>query len=99
MSAIEVTTFKLNKVTLQDFITANVPIDAWLKTQPGFQSRHMYEQSDGYIADVLFWDSETAGTTAMHRLMDEHADSIIHGMINQASVNWTIATVQHSIIA
>lgn len=99
MSAIEITTFKLNKVTLQAFITANAPIDAWLKTQPGFQSRHIYQRSDGFIADVLFWENETAGTTAMHQLMDEHADSIIHGMINQSSVTWTIAAVAHSIIA
>ena len=41
-AGLEVTTFKLTKgKPYKDFIQANADVDAWLKKQPGFQSRHI----------------------------------------------------------
>ena len=41
---IEITTFKLVVGrTIEDFVAANVDINAWLKRQPGFKSRRIAE--------------------------------------------------------
>ena len=50
---IEITTFKLRGCNCKEFIIANADIDAWLKRQPGFQSRRIAEKEDGTIIDVL----------------------------------------------
>ena len=66
------TTFKLEKgKTYQDFIAANTDVDAWLKKQRGFKSRHIAQKPDGTIIDALIWDSQADGTNAMHNLMKE----------------------------
>jgi hypothetical protein len=98
MEAVEITSFKLAGYTCQQFIEANKPIDIWLCKQPGFRSRRMWQQSDGYVFDMLIWDSRDQGTTAMHNLLAEHRDSIIHEMIDQQTVTWTIDTVAHQVI-
>jgi hypothetical protein len=95
--AIEITTFHLNGCSCAEFVAANAELDAWLARQPGFRSRTMAEQKDGTIIDMLFWDSVAQGTTSMHRLMDEMRDSPVHGLIDQGTVNWTIAPVRHAI--
>ncbi|MBB5623537.1 hypothetical protein HDE69_004623 [Pedobacter cryoconitis] len=95
---LETTTFKLVKdKSYQDFITANADVDAWLKKQPGFQSRHIAQQRDGTIIDVLTWDSERDGNTAMHRLMSELADSPVHDIIDQGTVSWNMYPIYHQI--
>jgi len=98
ISAIEVTSFKLNNHTMDDFIAINKPIDAWLKQQPGFRSRHIAQQRDGRIQDILLWDSVQEGSDSMHRLMDEFNDSPIHDMIDQSTVLWNIWPVWHEIV-
>ncbi|MCW3116730.1 MAG: hypothetical protein JWM28_812 [Chitinophagaceae bacterium] len=95
--AIEITSFKLRGCTCGEFIRANADIDAWLKHQQGFQSRQIAEKEEGAMLDLLHWDSVEDGTRAMHRIMDEMADSAVHGMIDQRTVSWNIYPVRHSI--
>ncbi|CAD0000726.1 hypothetical protein [Flavobacterium salmonis] len=93
--AIELTTFKLNGFTTQQFIDANVEIDAFLKRQTGFCSRTIFELKKGIVYDMLVWDSTEDGTNAMHKLMSELSDSVVHDMIDQSTVSWNITPVEH----
>lgn len=93
--AIELTTFKLNGFTIAQFIEANKEIDAFLKRQKGFRSRTISELKNGVIYDLLIWNSIEEGTAAMHQLMDELRDSVVHDMIDQSTVSWNIAAVEH----
>ena len=93
--AIELTTFKLNGFTTQQFIEANVEIDAFLKLQNGFCSRTIFELKKGVVYDMLVWDNTEDGTNAMQKLMTELSDSVVHDMIDQSSVSWNIAPVEH----
>lgn len=43
--AIELTTFKLRECSCIEFIAANADINAWLRLQPGFISRRIYDPS------------------------------------------------------
>lgn len=93
--AIELTTFKLNGFTTQQFIDANAEIDAFLKRQTGFCSRTIFELKKGVVYDMLVWGSTEDGTNAMHKLMSELSDSVVHDMIDQSTVSWNIAPVEH----
>jgi hypothetical protein len=95
--AIEVTTFKLNGHSCKEFVAANADIDAWLKRQPGFRSRRIAERDDGTIVDMLIWDSAKAGRKAANGIMTEMGHSPVHGMIDQSTVDWTVAPVRHRI--
>jgi hypothetical protein len=94
---VEITTFRLNGYTCEVFIAANADIDEWLLRQPGFQSRHIAEQPDGTILDILHWDTVTAGTNAMTNLMNEMANSAVHEMIDQGTVSWNVYPVRHQV--
>jgi hypothetical protein len=93
--AIELTTFKLNGFTIEQFIEANKEVDEFLKRQEGFRSRSIFELKKGVVYDMLLWDSKEEGTAAMHQLMTELSDSVVHDMIDQSTVSWNIATVEH----
>lgn len=94
--AIEVVTFRLvHGVSFADFVEANREVDAWLLRQPGFRSRRLGTQPGRYVVDVLFWDSEAEARSAMHRLMEELADSPVHSLIDQNTVTWTVAEIGH----
>lgn len=94
--AIEIVTFRLVRgVSFADFVDANREVDAWLKQQPGFRSRRIAEERNYSVVDVLLWDSEAAARTAMHKLMDELADSLVHALIDHATVSWTVAKIRH----
>jgi hypothetical protein len=93
--AIELTTFKLRGFTTQQFIEANTEIDAFLKRQKGFRSRTIFELKKDVVYDLLVWDSEEEGTNAMHKLMTELSDSPVHDMIDQSTVSWNIAPIEH----
>jgi hypothetical protein len=94
--AIEIVTFRLVRgVSFDDFVAANEDVDAWLRQQPGFRSRRIGEQPGHGVVDVLFWDSEAAARTAMHKLMDELRDSPVHALIDQDTVSWTVAGIRH----
>lgn len=93
--AIELTTFKLRGFTTKQFIEANAAIDAFLKRQKGFRSRTIFELKKDVVYDMLVWESEEDGTSTMHKLMTELSDSPVHDMIDQSTVSWNIAPVEH----
>lgn len=93
--AIELTTFKLKGFTTKQFIDANAEIDTFLKRQKGFRSRTIFELKKDVVYDMLVWDSKEEGTDAMHKLMTELSDSPVHDMIDQSTVSWNIAPVEH----
>lgn len=93
--AIELTTFKLNNFTLKQFIDANNEIDKFLKRQKGFLSRSIFELKKGIVYDMLLWENAEDGTNAMHKLMTELSDSVVHDMIDQSTVSWNIAPIEH----
>jgi hypothetical protein len=95
--AIEVTTFRLSGHSCQEFVAANAEIDDWLKRQPGFQSRRIAERDDGTVVDMLIWDSAKDGRNAASGIMTEMAHSPVHTMIDQSTVDWTVAPVRHRI--
>ena len=95
--AIEITTFKLNGRSCKQFVAANADIDAWLKRQPGFQSRRIAERDDGVIVDMLIWDSVEDGRRAARAIMTEMGHSPVHAMIDQSTVDWTVAPVRRRI--
>jgi hypothetical protein len=94
--AVEITTFKLRGYTCRQFIGANKEVDTFLKSQPGFKSRRIFEQ-DGAIVDILIWDTVANGTKSMHLLMERLSNSIVHEMIDQSTVSWNISKVEHFI--
>lgn len=93
--AIELTTFRLNNCTIEQFIVANKVVDAFLKRQKGFVSRSIFELKKGIVHDLLVWENAEDGTNAMHKLMNELSDSIVHDLIDQSTVSWNIAPVEH----
>jgi uncharacterized protein YecA (UPF0149 family) len=95
--AVEITTFKLKAYTCEQFIAANQEIDEFLKRQPGFLSRRIFQKTDRTVVDMLIWDTVKNGTESMHRLMDELSDSIVHDMIDQSTVEWNINQVEHQL--
>ena len=96
--AIEVTTFKLRRgKSCAEFVAANADIDEWLRRQRGFISRRIAERDDGVIVDMLIWTSAKDGERAASRIMTEMAHSPVHAMIDQRTVDWTVAPVRHRI--
>lgn len=93
--AIELTTFKLNDFTFKQFIEANIEVDEFLKKQDGFISRNISQLKKGFVYDFLIWENVEYGTNAMHKLMTELLDSPVHDMIDQSTVSWNIAPIEH----
>ncbi|CAA9202434.1 hypothetical protein FLA105534_04088 [Flavobacterium bizetiae] len=93
--AIELTTFKLNNCTIQQFITANKEVDEFLKQQKGFVSRSIFELKKNIVHDLLIWENAEDGTNAMHKLMHELSNSAVHDLIDQSTVSWNIAPIEH----
>lgn len=93
--AVELTSFRLNGYTIEQFIEANTEIDTFLKRQTGFVSRSIFELKKGVVHDLLIWETKADGTHAMHKLMSELRDSVVHDMIDQSTVSWNIASVKH----
>ena len=96
-NAIEVTTFRLKGKSCAAFIAANADIDEWLQRQPGFISRRIAERDDGTIIDMLIWTSVEDGERAAGGVVTEMAHSRVHDMIDQGTVEWTVAPVRHQI--
>lgn len=95
---IEITTFHLaGRSTFADFVAANADVDAWLLRQPGFKSRRIARGSDGEVVDMLLWRSEADARRAVQGLMTELRDSPVHGLIDHATVRWTLSTVGHTL--
>lgn len=97
--AVEITILTLKKgYSIKDFIEVNKEIDPWLQKQKGFRSRTIFEQANGKIYDLLIWDKESDGEKSMRLLMKEFANSPIHEMIDQRTVNWFVSPIAHSLI-
>lgn len=94
--AMEMTTFKLARGSLGDFIAANVEVDAWLARQPGFRLRRIAQQEDGTVVDMLLWDSVAHGEAAAERLLVELRGSPVHALIDHRTVKWRVLPVHHS---
>lgn len=94
--AIEIVTFCLVRgASFADFVEANREVDAWLTLQPGFRSRRIADEGNACVLDILLWTSAASARTAMHKLMDELADSPVHALIDPATVTWTVAEIRH----
>lgn len=94
--AIEIVTFSLVRgASFADFVEANRDVDAWLERQPGFRWRRIAEAHGACVVDVLLWNTEAAARTAMHKLMEELADSPVHALIDHTTVTWTVAEIGH----
>jgi hypothetical protein len=94
--ALEITTFRLVAgLSCEDFVAATADVDAWLRRQPGFRSRRIAEREDRSIVDMLIWDTAAHGERAAARLLRDLKESPVHGVIDQSTVVWTIATVRH----
>ena len=92
--AVELTSFHLVKnKTLDDFIAATRDIHVWLCKRPGFRARHLFQDDAGRIHDLVFWDKESQGVKTMQKLMEVFADSPVHLLINQRTVNWCVTPV------
>jgi hypothetical protein len=97
--AIEVTTFRLAKgVSMKRFVKANEDIDPWLRKQPGFISRHMFEREDGHVVDSLFWTSSKARRQAASGIVKEMAHSPVHAAIDHSTVDWSVKQVAHDVL-
>ena len=92
--AIEISSFKLKEgLQPEDFAKANADVDPWLRRQPGFVSRMMVERPDGTIVDMVIWESAAQAEDTAQRLMEELANSPVHGVIDQRTVSWSIGRI------
>lgn len=92
--AVEFTSFFLIKnKTLDDFIAATKDIHVWLSKRAGFRARHTFQDDAGRIYDLVYWDKESQGVSTMQKLMQVFADSPVHSLINQRTVNWCVQPV------
>jgi hypothetical protein len=97
-TAVEITTFRLTRgLTFDDFIAANADIDPWLRRQTGFVSRHICEREDGFVVDMLMWDSAEAAHSAAVGVTSEMGSSPVHASIDQNTVSWTVSVVRHAL--
>lgn len=96
--AMEITTFRLSAgVTMQDFIAANVEVDAWLMQQAGFILRRISQRADGVVTDMLLWKSVQDGQRAASGIVTELAHSPVHAAIDQSTVDWSVSVCRHRV--
>ena len=92
--AVELTIFLLVKnKTLDDFLETTQEIHIWLSKRTGFKERKVFQDDSGRVFDLVFWDKESQALNTMHKLMEKFADSDVHGLINQRTVNWCVTPV------
>lgn len=98
MDAVEITTFHLVQgLSIQDFIRANQDVDAWLKRQPGFILRKIWQDETGLVTDMLLWRTVRDGERSASGIMMQLAHSPVHGTIDHATVSWSVLPCQHSL--
>ena len=90
---LETVYFRTNTDDDTVFLSANRPINAWLKQQPGYKSRHLTKKDDGSWLDLVVWNSLEEAQSASARLMKEFADSDFMKMFDPDSVR-----MEHSAI-
>lgn len=83
----ELVTFKINSnCTPAAFAAACEPINVWVRTRPGFQSRTLSRNEDGTWFDVVFWDSAETAHAASAKLMTDFGQSEFMAMIDPTSI-------------
>ena len=83
----ELVTFKIiANCTPEAFAAACEPVNAWVRTQPGFQSRTVSCNEDGTWFDVVFWDSAETAHAASAKMMAELGQSEFMAMIDPSSI-------------
>ncbi len=83
----ELVTFKINaNCTPEAFAAACEPVNVWVRTQPGFQSRTVSRNQEGTWFDVIFWDSAESANTAAAKIMVELGKSEFMTMIESSSI-------------
>lgn len=77
--------------TATTFIAANDKINAWLKKQPGFESRTLCFQEHGSWLDIVRWTSLADAKQAAEKIMVEIGNCECMQMIDPGSI-----TLSHS---
>lgn len=92
-TTIEMVEFRLARGTGSEFVSANQPLNDWLKAQPGFISRQLAEREDGSYIDILIWSSRAEAEAAAGQVMTVFGEADAMTMIDPASVRMTHAPV------
>jgi hypothetical protein len=83
----ELVTFKINaNCTPEAFAVASEPINEWVRTQPGFQSRTLSRNEEGTWFDVVIWNSAETAHAAAAKMMAELGQSDFMAMIEPSSI-------------
>lgn len=83
---IELVTFKTKLgVTPDQVLSAADDVNHFLKSQPGFVSRHLGQTEDETWHDILFWESQDHVMAAMEKVASSSSCSIFFGLIDSAS--------------
>ena len=94
---LEVTSFKLAGFSGAQFVAANDEVNDYLRRQPGFRWRRIAQHADGTVIDIVAWDTMANAEASASGIMTEMAGSPVHGLIDQSTVDWTVAPVRHRI--
>lgn len=83
----ELVTFKINAdCTPEVFAAACEPVNVWVRTQPGFQSRTVSRNDEGTWFDVVLWDSVETAHAAAEKIMADLGPSDFMAMIDSSSI-------------
>ena len=83
----ELVTFKINAdCTPEAFSAACEPVNVWVRTQPGFQSRTVSCNEVGTWFDVVMWDSAETAHAAASKMMADLGQSDFMAMIDLSSI-------------
>jgi trans-aconitate methyltransferase len=95
MQAIELVSFRLlASATSQDFLAANVEINQWLASHPGFLRRELAEGEDGTWLDVVVWKTMEDAHAAAAAMEATANDFAAMRMINPASISMQYADLK-----
>jgi hypothetical protein len=82
---VELVTFRAKAgVTPEQVTSAAEEVNQFLKSQPGFLSRHLGLAEDGVWYDTLYWESRDHVMAAMAKVESSPHCSIFFGLIDPA---------------
>jgi hypothetical protein len=82
---VELVTFRTKAgVTSEQVISAAEQVNLFLKSQPGFLSRHLGVTDDGTWHDILYWESRDHVMAAMAKVESSPHCPIFFGLIDSA---------------
>jgi hypothetical protein len=80
---VELVTFRARAgVTSEQVISAAEQVNLFLKSQPGFLSRHLGVTDDGTWYDILYWESRDHVTAAMAKVESSPHCPVFFGLID-----------------